>query len=87
MSFQLQPGEINFAFLPENWAYVCCNDKKQPTHTNWNKKPLSKSELVNQFNKPGAYQIGILCGPLFNEPEVRNTLEVALSELLLVITN
>jgi P4 family phage/plasmid primase-like protien len=69
MSLQLQPGEINFAFLPENWAYVCCNDRKQPTHTNWNKQPLSKSELQLHFDKPGAYQIGILCGPLFNEPE------------------
>ena len=48
--------------LPTDWRYVAVNGNKQPYMKNWQKQPLTRSQLIPHFEEGKAKAIGVLAG-------------------------
>jgi len=67
-SRQLKAGEIRLDYLPEHLPYVAIGADKAPYQIGWQRRGLSSSEVAEEYYAGKAKAIGLLAGPIGNEP-------------------
>ena len=68
MSTALQPGEINLDLIPINWPLTPVGGKKDAYLTGWQNKPQDVEAIKTEIEKGKCKAIGLISGPVFNEP-------------------
>ena len=48
--------------LPADWGYVAVDGNKRPYQKDWQKKPLSRSQLFAEIKSGQSKAIGVCCG-------------------------
>jgi phage/plasmid-associated DNA primase len=64
----LKPGEIRLEYIPIDWPLTPLGSKKDPYVTSWQNKPFTKTEIENEIVTGHCKAIGLLAGPVYNEP-------------------
>lgn len=68
IDFQLKPGEIRLDLIPSSWPLTPLGQDKAPYILGWQKNPLSVSEIAEEVYSNKAKAVGLLSGPVGNEP-------------------
>lgn len=64
----LRPGEIRLDLLNIDWPLTALNGNKAPYIQGWQNKPLSPQEIEIELTEDRCKAIGLMGGPVFNEP-------------------
>jgi len=64
----LQPGEINLGLVPVDWPLTPIGDNKNPYLLGWQNKPQTIEEIKKEIEKGTCKGIGLISGPVYNEP-------------------
>ena len=67
-SLSLRPGEIRLDLLNLDWPLTALNGNKAPYIPGWQNKPLTVKEIENEIVEDRCKAVGLLGGPVFNEP-------------------
>jgi predicted P-loop ATPase len=51
------------AQLPESWALVAVGNDKRPYQPEWQKRPISRADLISEIQAGRAVAIGVIAGP------------------------
>lgn len=68
IDFQIKPGEIRLDLIPSSWPLTPLGIDKAPYIMGWQKHPMSVSEIAEELYSNKAKAIGLLSGPVGNEP-------------------
>ena len=64
----LKPGEIRLDYIPIDWPLTPLGGRKDPYITGWQNKPFTKTEIENEILTGRCKAVGLLAGPVYNEP-------------------
>jgi hypothetical protein len=67
-SLSLRSGEIRLDLLQVDWPLTALNGNKAPYVQGWQNKPLTIKEIENEIAEGRCKAIGLMGGPVFNEP-------------------
>jgi phage/plasmid-associated DNA primase len=68
VDFQLKPGEIRLDLIPSSWPLTPLGADKAPYIVGWQRSPLSVSEIADEIYENKAKAVGLISGPVGNEP-------------------
>ena len=68
IDFQIKPGEIRLDLIPSSWPLTPLGIDKAPYILGWQKHPMSVSEIAEEVYSNKAKAVGLLSGPVGNEP-------------------
>lgn len=64
----LSPGEIRLDYIPLDWPLTPLGPNKDPYIAGWQNKPLSVKDIEEEIITGNCKAIGLLGGPVFNNP-------------------
>jgi len=68
IDFRIKPGEIRLDLIPSSWPLTPLGIDKAPYIMGWQKHPMSVSEIAEEVYSNKAKAVGLLSGPVGNEP-------------------
>jgi phage/plasmid-associated DNA primase len=64
----LKPGEIRLDYVPIDWPLTPLGASKDPYIAGWQNKPFSPQEIENEMLSGRCKAVGLLGGPVYNNP-------------------